>query len=98
MKKHVSVTADVYCTWSGNPPIYRLYVNNQLFAERTYIWRGGYLTECFHVHAEPGDYVIRYETVTDSTASILIENLRITHGVDTAYIQDNMLRIIDETT
>jgi len=94
MKKDVSVTADVYCTWSGSPPIYRLYVNNELFTERTYIWQGGYLTECFYVTAEPGEYRLRYETVSDDVANITVKNLRVSYGNNTAYIQDNILRII----
>jgi len=94
MKKDVSVTADVYCRWSGPPPIYRLYVNDELFTERTYIWQGGYLSECFYVTAEPGDYRLRYETITQGTASISVKNLRVSYGEDTAYIQDNILRIL----
>jgi hypothetical protein len=95
MKKDVSVTADVYCRWSGPPPIYRLYVSDELFSERTFVWENGYLTECFHVRAEPGDYRLRYETVTEGTASISVENLRVSAGADTAYIQDNILRIME---
>ena len=95
MKKHVSVTADVYCRWSGPPPIYRLYVADELFSERTFVWRDGYLTECFHVCAEPGDYRLRYETVTEGTASIIVKNLRVSYGSDTAYIQNNILRITE---
>jgi hypothetical protein len=95
MKKDVSVAADVYCKWSGTPPVYRLYVADELFAERTWIWQDGYLTEAFHVRAEPGDYPIRYEILTEHAASISVQNLRITYGADTAYIQDNILRIME---
>ena len=93
MKKDVSVTADVYCRWSGPPPVYRLYVRDELFCERTFVWSDGYLTECLHVNAEPGDYRLRYETFTEGTASIVVKNLRVTHGADTAHIQNNILRI-----
>ncbi len=95
MKKHVSVTADVYCRWSGPPPIYRLYVRDELFSERTFIWQDGYLTECFHVHGDPGDYRLRYDVVTEGTASIIVKNLRVTYGADSAYIQDNIIRITE---
>jgi hypothetical protein len=93
MKKEVSVSADVYCRWSGSPPVYRLYVNHELFTERTWIWKDGFLTESFHVCGEPGDYPIRYEILTNGFASISVKNLHITHGQETAYIQDNILRI-----
>jgi hypothetical protein len=96
MKKDVSVTADIYCRWEGSPPTYRLYVNDELFTERTFVWKGGYLTECFHVSAEPGEYRLRYETISNNTASIAVKNLRVSYGQDTAYIQDNILRITDE--
>ena len=93
MKKHVSVTADVYCRWEGEPPTYRLYVADELFSERTFVWANGYLTECFHVYGDPGDYRLRYEVVTKDTASISVQNLRVTYGAESAYIQDNILRI-----
>ena len=93
MKKDISVSVDVYCTWSGTPPIYRLYINDELFAERKYIWQGGYLTETFHVSAPPGEYCMRYEIVTPDPASISVKNFKIIYGADTAIIYDNILRI-----
>jgi len=93
MKKDVSVITDVYCVWEGSPPIYRLYVRDELFTERTWIWEHEYLTENIHICAEPGDYEIRYEILTDKSASISLRNLRVTHGHGNAYIQDNILRI-----
>lgn len=93
MKVDIAITADVYCRWEGTPPTYRLYVDDELFTERTFIWKGGHLTEVFHVRAPPGEYKLRYETVSEGTASISVKNLRVSYGSDLAYIQDNMLRI-----
>ena len=43
--KSVQVQYDVYCDWQGKPPSYRLYVNGELFTERTFTWRNFYLEE-----------------------------------------------------
>jgi hypothetical protein len=39
-KKFVRVLADVDCEWEGLMPSYRVYVNDELFAERTWRWPG----------------------------------------------------------
>ena len=91
-QQFVRVLADVHCDCAPDQrPIYRLYVNDELFTERTWIWENVYLEEVIPILAEPGDYVIRYELVPGTTAGLNIQNLRVAEG--TATIQDSTVRI-----
>ena len=71
---------DVCCDWSGEPPRYRCYVNDELFTERTWIWTEHYLEEQLQILAEHGQYNIRYELVDVENAKLTANNYRITHG------------------
>ena len=91
-QQFVRVLADVHCDCAPDQrPIYRLYVNDELFTERTWIWENVYLEEVIPILAEPGDYVIRYELVPGTTAGLNIQNVRVAEG--TATIQDSTVRI-----
>ena len=90
-REHVMVKCDVYCDWQDQPPVYRLYVGNELFVERTYIWQTQYLEESIPVCARPGKYEIRYELVEPSRAQLKIKNLRVDSGPPSARIMKNTL-------
>ena len=91
--EHVLVKCDVYCDWQDQPPVYRLYVGNELFTERTYIWQEQYLEELIPVYAEPGKYEIRYELVPPGKGTITVKNLRVAQGPPGARIKNTTLRI-----
>lgn len=74
-KKFVRVLADVNCEWEGLSPIYRVYVNDELFAERTWIWTDQYLEENLQIEAEPGNYQLRWELVPPHLAQLDISNI-----------------------
>jgi hypothetical protein len=94
MNKHfVRVLADVDCEWEGLAPIYRAYVNDELFAERTWIWPSCYLEELFQIEAEPGEYCIRYELVPPHLAQLQVQNIRVDFGPGT--VENNVLRIAE---
>ena len=76
-RKFVKVLVDVHCDWTGSPPYYRVYVNGELFAERTWRWHGEYIEEYIPIEAEPGTYSISYELVKPYTATLRIRNLRV---------------------
>ena len=59
----ITVLCDVYCKCGDTPARYRAYVNDELFSERTWIWRDVYLEEMLQINAAPGKYTIRYELV-----------------------------------
>lgn len=90
--KSVQVLCDVHCDWEGLSPIYRVYVNDELFAERTWIWDENiYLEEMLQISAPPGEYEIRYELVPPFLANLRVENMRVSMG--DAAIKNNKLRI-----
>lgn len=63
MSKHaVIVQVSVECDTVGPAPSYRAWLDNELFAERT--WRfepHQYLEETWQIQARPGRYQLRYE-------------------------------------
>lgn len=94
-KKFVRVLADVDCEWEGWNPVYRVYVNDELFAERTWRWTDAYLEENLQISAEPGTYDLRWELVAPHLANLKVQRLRVEHGP--ARIIDGKLRILDES-
>ena len=94
-KKFVRVLADVHCDWEGLDPTYRVYVNDELFAERTWRWTSEYLEEMLQIEAEPGNYNLRWELVPPHLAQLQVENIRVDYGPGT--IENNKLRIYDES-
>ena len=91
-KQFVQVLADVNCEWEGLAPIYRLYVDDELFAERTWPRTDSYLEEMIQIEAEPGEYPIRFELVPPHLAQLQVTNIRVGHGPGT--IKNNVLRIV----
>ena len=91
--KFVKVLFDLECDWEGIPPNYRVYVNNELFADRTYHWGNQfYLTEMLQVEAEPGDYSIRLEPY-DRIGNFKITNTRIEYG-QALVVDDKTFKIV----
>jgi hypothetical protein len=77
--EEVCMQIDLHCKWERSPPMYRLYVNDELFSERNYIWQAGeYLRENLILRAPSGNYKIRIET--PSKFNFKLRNLRCTHG------------------
>jgi hypothetical protein len=91
-KRYVRVVADLHCSWEGLPPTYRVFVNDELFSERTWIWTDSYLEEYLQISAEAGEYKIRFELVPPYLAQLWAKDLRVNSG--TASIKNNeILRI-----
>ena len=78
--KSVQVHCDVYCKWNGSDTRYRLYVNDELFTERSWIWNGKdyYLEEMITIEAPPGLYKIKYELLAPTDSKLKIKNMRVT--------------------
>lgn len=79
-KRFVKVQCDVYCTGWSDFPVYRAFVNDELFCERTWIWHDQHLEESFQIEAKPGKYKIRYELLPGTQAAIQQTNWQILHG------------------
>jgi hypothetical protein len=93
-KKFVRVLADVHCSWEGLNPIYRVYVNDELFAERTWRWTDSYLEEMLQIEAEPGNYTLRWELVPPHLATLQANNVRVDFGPGNVK-NNTLLRIQD---
>jgi hypothetical protein len=76
----VNVTCDVTAKVFAQPFRYRVYVSNELFAERTWIWQGAYLEEMLPISAPAGIYPIRFETVDPDNGKIKVRNHQIDQG------------------
>ena len=92
-KRFVRILSTIDCKWEGLNPVYRLYVNDDLFAERTWYWEDYKLEENLQVEAVPGDYTIRYELVTPHLATLNIESLKVEYG-PAAIIDSTNFRIL----
>ena len=92
MKQFIRVLCDVDCSWTETPPVYRVYVDDELFAERTWRWRDEYLEEMIQIEAEPGEYVISYELVNSPGATLRVLNMRVDSGP--GKIKENLLKIL----
>ena len=72
------VSFDLFCD-KGNKPRYRLYVNDELFVERTYIWTDNkYLRENLQIEASSGEYIIRLEKL--DKCKMYIRNTKADYG------------------
>lgn len=95
-QKFVRVLANVDCKWEGLDPAYRVYVNDELFAERTWRWANACLEEMLQIEAEPGEYNLRWELVAPHLAHLTVQNVRVDFGP--GEVKDNQtLRIYDES-
>jgi hypothetical protein len=91
---YVVVQCEVFSEWNEKPPRYRLFVNDELFVERTYIWKEQYLEEVISIWVNPGDYRITYEMVPGDQGIFHIKNMRVEQGPPGATIlDDRVLRI-----
>ena len=94
-KQYVRVVCNVACEWEGLPPTYRVFINDELFTERTWIWKEDfYLREEIQIDAEPGDYSIRYELVPPNLAELLVAIPVVEYG-SAVITEDGLLRIQD---
>jgi len=77
MKEH-SITVDVYCHWSEKPPVYRVYVDNDLLTEREFIWPGSeiFLRENILVNLEPGTHCVKIEKIS-THGTITAKNVQV---------------------
>lgn len=76
----VKASFDLNCDWEGLPPVYRIYVNDELFTEREWAWTDHYLTEMLQIEAPAGSYTVRVEPVGPCIAKFVVTNNQIGHG------------------
>lgn len=71
------------CDWEGLPPVYRIYVNDELFTERTWDFVDFDLQETLQIQAPPGRYSVRVESVPPHMGSFDWLDHRVEHGAAT---------------
>ena len=91
--RFVKAVFDINCEWEGLEPSYRIYVNDELFTERTWTWTDSYLEEILQIQAPPGQYRIRLEPVHPTLARFTISNHRVEYGT-ARWIDNEYLDII----
>ena len=84
----VTVSLNLFCDWHKSPPTYRLFVNDELLTERTYIWKNSYLHEVLPLELLPGIHKIQLNSLAKK-AKFHIRNLKVNKGP---------VNIIDSTT
>ena len=95
-KQFVKILLDIHCFWHGKAPSYRIYVNDELFVERTFIWANQYLCEMLQIEAPPGQYTVKVVPVTPCKAKFQSNNFRIEYG-PARWIDNTTLEIRDES-
>ena len=105
-RRELTIKADISMKWEGKPPSYRVYVNDEMFAERTWVWKEEYLEELLQIAAPPGEYKLRWELVPPATGKITVKNVRIEQrpfmlgrifAIPYVNVTKNTLRIADES-
>lgn len=95
--KFVKVSFNIHCKNKGNlTPAYRVYVNDELFAERTWIWKNHYLEEMLQIAAESGQYQLRIEAVKPTGGKFKASNYQIDYG-PAQWISNGILEIKNES-
>ena len=92
METHfVRAVFDLDCDWEGLSPVYRVYVRDELFAEREWRWTDCYLEEILQIQAPAGVYAVRIEPLTPNLARFRAHGHRVEHGparwIDSEHIE-----------
>lgn len=77
--KNVVIEFDLYCDWQENYPIYRIYADDDLLTERTYIWDNEreFVRERIVVCVDIGSHQCRIEKVGTTDATFIVNNINI---------------------
>lgn len=95
MESHfVKALFDLDCRWEGLPPSYRIYVNDELFAERSFWWTDCHLLEILQIQAPPGIYKVRVENLGPVPAEFVTAHHRVAAGPG-RWLDDITLEIIE---
>lgn len=73
------IEVDVYCEWQIEPQAYRLYIDNDLYTERTYIWHNPnqWVREILVAELESGEHTIKLEPVTSGFSGFKLQNFAV---------------------
>jgi hypothetical protein len=72
---------DLDCKWQDKRPVYRIYVNDELFSEKEWVWGHDCIAQhILQVQAPPGKYVVSVQPVDSGSAEFTVFNNQIEHG------------------
>jgi len=73
------IEVDVYCNWQTEPQAYRLYIDNDLYTERTYIWRNPHqwVREILIAELTPGSHSITLQPVNNQFNGFTLVNFAV---------------------
>ena len=79
------ITVDIFCQWEAEPRAYRIYVDDELLTERTYLWRNSdqFVQENIVISVAPGDHQFKLEPVDTNFSGFQWQNFTI-NGQPTA--------------
>jgi hypothetical protein len=94
METHcVRAVFELDCVWADSLPSYRIYVNDEMFTERTWSWPSNLcIDQTLQIQAPMGEYTVTVTPVGNSKCEFVTRNCRIEHGP--ARWQDNHKIII----
>lgn len=76
-------------------PSYRIYVNDELFNERTWRWcQTAHLVELLQIKASPGKYTVRVEKYLPNKARFKVSNMRVELG-DAQILENDTIEILE---
>jgi hypothetical protein len=77
LRRHAELTFQVHCYYSGANPRYRIYVDEDLITERTFVWNSDnqYIEEHVIIDAPIGQHTLRVENVDPSLGTFTVENI-----------------------
>ena len=78
--KFVTVLCDVDCSFTDFNPRYRIFVNKELFVERTWVYKQEYIEEMLQIYAPPGIYKLKFESVPGYEGKFSVSNIRVGQG------------------
>lgn len=98
MERHfVKASFDLDCEWEGIAPIYRIFVNDEIFVERQWLWPTDKTTnQTLQIKAPPGRYDVRVVTVGPCLANLHVTNTSVQVGP--AFWADNHTLMIRHDT
>ena len=77
--REVVISVDIYCHWVTTPFAYRLYIDDDLLTERTYIWNNTEqaVREHIIVNLDQGVHTLKVEPVDSNVQRFIKRNVTI---------------------
>lgn len=77
--REVVISVDILCAWTVTPPVYRLYIDEDLLTERTYIWSNPdqYVKEHIIANLEPGIHTLKLVSATPGFKNFQYQNFTV---------------------